>query len=159
MWIMFVLAVLTSITGAQYVLHQTSMAEVASSQGAPTALADNFFVYSNAVGRFVAAQPLGYTAPWAANSVPDASLSFPPWYVRDARWRNKVIGGTVTIYAAAPIAGVEFGDLLAQRTDFAFGAGTTAATREIVSAVHGPTGIFAPVGVPAAVPVFQVRLN
>lgn len=159
MWIMFVLAVMTALTGAHYVLHESTKMEIASSQGAASALADNFFVYSNAVGRFVAAQPMGYTAPWANNYVPDAALSFPTWYVRDTRWLNKVIGGTVTIYAAAPIAGVEFGDLLAQRTDFAFGAGTTLPSRQIVSAVHGPTGIFAPAGVPGGVPVFQVRLN
>lgn len=159
MWMMYILSAMVAISGGQYVLHQTSMQELASSDGAPAALADNFFIYSNAVGRFVAAQSIGYTAPGVGNAVPDSSLNFPAWYVRDPRWRNKVIGGTVTIYAAAPMAGIEFSELLAHRTDFAFGAGTTANTREIVSSVHGPTGIFAPAGVPGGVPVFQVRLN
>jgi len=155
----YVIAFLVAITGSYLTLARNMGPPMPPVAGSPEQLADNFFIYANAVARFVAAQSAGYTAPAGGNTVPDTSLAFPTWYVRNAAWTNKVIGGTMTVYAAAPIQGADFSSQLAKRTDMAYGAGVTLASGEIASIVYGPSGIFVPAGVPAAVPVFQVQIH
>lgn len=148
-----------AIIGSMGTLFATSRPPVPGAQGTPEALTDNFLVYADAVRRFAGVQPQPYTAPAAGNAVPDASLSFPTWHVRNTRWQNKVIGGVVTIYADAPIPEADLSRELAQRTGGSFSAGNTDATGQIVSYLHGPTGVMVPAGIPAGVAVYQVNLQ
>lgn len=157
MWPLVMLIVSLSVIGSVSVLSQTSRdVPMPSVAGTPAALADNFFVYANAVGEFVSAQPPGYTAPGPANAVPDASLSFPAWHLRNPRWSNAVIDGTVTIFAQDLPASIDMSFELASRTGGAFRAGIVdASSREIVSLLHGPSGATVPAWIPDGAPVFQ----
>src|SRR5690554_1684958 len=151
MIILYVFIAMAALFGSALTLHTSTAAVVGSSQGAPEPLADNFFAYADTVLRYTAAQPDGFTAPGGSNTVPDSALDWPFWYERNPRWTNKVINGRATIYAKTQIPGVDFSDVLAARSDGAYGAGITASNREIISPLYGRTGVYAPPGVPAGV--------
>ncbi len=125
-------------------------------EGSASVLADNLFVYADAVARYVATQPVRYTEPGAGNSVPDSSLTFPAWFQRNARWDNKVIDGVATIYSATPYNGPGLSAELTRRTQGSYRAGITATDGEIISFQHGPTGIVVPAGIPSNVAVYQI---
>ncbi len=125
-------------------------------EGTANILADNLIVYADSVARFVALQPVRYTAPGTGNRVPDTSLNFPAWFQRNPRWDNKVIDGMVTVFSATPYKGPGLSAELAKRTHGSYRAGITANDREIISFQHGRTGIIVPTGIPANVPVYQV---
>lgn len=155
--VIFLLAMAT--VGSMATLHANNRQPLPSSQGTPVALTDNMLTYADAVVRFATLQSQPYTAPGAGNAVPDVSLTFHTWYVRNVRWQNKVIGGVVTIYAGAPIPNVDLSRELAMRSGGGFHAGTTDAAGQIISYMHGATGITAPGGIPAGVAIYQVKLR
>lgn len=152
---LFVLLIMLALVGSAAVLHDSSREPEPNPAGTPVTLADNFAVYVGAVARFVATHPPGYTATWMGNTVPDAQMVFPTWYVRNPLWSNKVIDGVITVYATVPLGTVDFSSELAVRSDGAYGAGIVATNGEIVSVRHGRTGIFVPAGVPPETPVIQ----
>ena len=158
MWPLVVLLFAMSLIGSVNVLFESARTTpAASSAGTPTALADNFFVYANAVGQFVSTQSTGYTAHWPGNAIPNTSLTFPSGFNPSPMWRNSVINGTVTIFAHNAPQSVDLSLELAQRTGGAFRAGIVdhARGREIVSLIHGPTGVTVPPVVPDRSPAFQ----
>lgn len=159
MYPLAVFLMVLAIAGSMSTLFVSNSPPMPSAQGTPAALADNFMIYANSVRSFVATQTAPYTAPAAGNAVPDASLSFPSWYVRNVRWQNKVIGGVVTIYANAAIPQVDLSRELALRTAGGFRAGNTDAVGQIISYLHGPTSISVPAGIPANVAVYQAIMQ
>lgn len=156
MYPLMVLLSALAILGSVVTMSVSNREPLPPVEGTASALADNFFVYSDSVARYVATQPIRYTAPSADNSVPDAALSFPTWYQRNPRWNNKVIDGVVTIYSTTPYNGPGLSAELTRRTQGSYRAGITASDLEIISFQHGPTGIIAPTGVPANVAVYQM---
>lgn len=159
MWVIGVLLLMSSMVGLKMVQFEVNAKPIGRQASTPV-LAQNMVVYKSAVDVFVASQAAGYTAPAAGNVVPDTSLSFPTWYVRDSRWTNKVINGTVTVYS---VSLPDVGDIsrdAAKLTKGSRSAGVVkSATNTILSPLYGDTGIALPAGLPNGVPVLQSKIN
>lgn len=134
-------------------------APVVSAKASASTLAQNMVVYKGLLDTFVAAQTAGYTAPGGGNAVPDASLAFPAWYVKNPLWTNKVISGTVTVYATSvPAAGDISADMVAL-TLGSINVGVVGNAGTILSPRYGNTLTALPPGLPVGVPVIQSKVR
>ena len=159
MWPLAVLIILAPVAGLKMLQAEVFTPTVEISASKP-ALAKNIVTYKNVVDQFVAAQASGYSGAGPGNSVPDSSLTFPSWYVRNPLWSNKVISGTVTVYATSlPTAG-DFSREVADITNGRRSVGIVgSATTTIISPLYGDTGIALPSGLPSGVTVMQNKVN
>lgn len=159
MYPLLFLAAFFAITGFYQVTLQRELPPVVATVSAKET-AQNMVVYYNKVAAYVGTKAAGYTEPSAGNTVPDASLALPTWYVRNSLWTNKVINGVVTVYAtAAPQAG-NIASALVSASGAISGTGVTSTSSgTIINPVFGNTGVTFPAGLPNGVPIIQARIK
>lgn len=159
MWPLYILIVFASLTGFYQMRAVQAVPPVSATVAAPE-MAQNMIVYYNKVVEFVAGQAAGYTAPGGGNVVPDASLTFPSWFVRNPLWTNKVIAGQVSVYATSKPAA---GDLAPDVARLSGGVTTVgvsnAASGHLLSPIMGDLGQAYPAGIPDGVVVIQGQIN
>ena len=159
MWPTAILVVLGSIIGLQQLYTEVVQPRDYKAMSA-NAVSMNMLVYRSAVESYVATKAAGYTETATDNVVPDSSLSFPDWYVRNPVWTNKVIDGKVTVYATSRPAQVDISNALAKATNGSRYVGVVdTSTNTIVSPIHGYTGIQIPARLPSGVPVAHSKIK
>lgn len=158
MWPLAVVVIMGSVIGLLRLSQEVAMPPIDATAAIPV-VATNMIVYKGAVDAFVATQSPGYTAPAADNVVSDASLAFPAWYVRNSLWTNKVINGTVTVYATSVYSGGDISREIARIAKGSRYVGVNSSGSTILSPLYGDTGIALPAGLPASVPVIQSKVN
>lgn len=156
--LMFLVAFLAIAGYYQVSLQRELPPVVATVSAQETAL--NMVVYFNKVAAYVATKTAGYTEPSAGNTVPDAALGLPGWYIRNPLWTNRVVNGVVTVYATeVPRAG-DITAALVKVSGAVSGTGvTSAATGTILNPVFGNTGVAFPASLPDGVPIIQSRVQ
>ena len=159
MWPIYVLVALTALSGYYQMQVEKAVPVMAASIAAPD-MAQNLIVYYNSVVQFVAVQAAGYTAPGAGNAVPDGSLTFPGWFVRNPLWANKVIGGKVSVYPTSVPAAGDLAGQVTRLSGAAVSAGVTnASSGHLLSPIIGDTGQTYPAGIPNGVVVIQGQIK
>ena len=159
MWPLAIIIILIPVVGHKMLQAEVFLPTVEISASKP-ALAKNFVTYKNVVDEFVASRPAGYTGTGPGNSVPDANLTFPGWYYRNPLWTNKVINGTVTVYATSVNGAGDFSREVAGITNGRRSVGVVSNTSgTILSPLYGDTGITLPAGLPNGVTVVQNKVN
>ena len=159
MWAMAMITVMASLIGLQQLYNEIMLPSDVVKITA-TSQANNMVVYKNAVDAYVATKPAGYTETAAGNTVADASLTLPSWFIRNQLWTNKVIAGKVTVYATVkPDLGDISGQLARITKGSRFAGVVSTSTNTILSPIYGDTGIALPPGLPDGVPVMHSRIN
>ena len=159
MWALYVLVALIAVQGFYQVKAEQAVPPVTATVAAPE-MGQNMIVYYNKVVEFVAAQPAGYTAPASGNVVPDSSLTFPGWYIRNPLWTNKVIAGKVSVYATSKTAAGDLTPEVARLSGALTSVGlSNAANGRLLSPMIGDTGQTYPAGIPDGVVVIQGQIR
>jgi len=159
MWPAYIIVLFATLTGFYQLRSDQVVPPVPATVAAPE-MAQNMIVYYNKVVEFVVPQVASYTAPGGGNAVPDASLAFPSWYVRNPLWTNKVIAGKVSVYATSKTAA---GDLTPDVARLSKGINSVGvsnnASGHLLSPINGDTGQTYPAGIPDGVVVIQGQIR
>ncbi|WP_341744787.1 type IV pilus biogenesis protein PilM [Azonexus hydrophilus] len=83
--------------GSGYMLMQVQQESELVAKADADISASNFLQYREAVVAYVAANPS------ATGTIADASLTWEPGYVRDARWTNEITGGQLYTYSGGAV--------------------------------------------------------
>lgn len=159
MWPIYILVLIASLTGAYQLQESRSVPVVAATAAAPEQ-AQNLVSYYNFLAQFVSTQTSGYTAPATGNVVPDSSITFPAWFVRNPLWTNKVIAGHVWVFPTSKPAAGDLTGHVARMSQSVMGVGVTnAASGHLLSPIAGDTGTVYPAGIPNEVVVIHGQLN
>ena len=103
--------------------------------------------YANAIARFVAGQPPGFSSP----GVPDALLGLPGGGLAPPGWTNRVVNGTVLVFPLAGVAPGTFGELVRV-------SGGASSVR-MLSAAEALDPVLNPFGMAAQQPFLQIIVN
>lgn len=106
--------------------------------------ATNFVAYRRALQRYLAANP------GATGTITDGSLGpyWLPGYVRDPKWANAVIGGTLYVYSTSSAASNTLDALKSKSPENPLLGTKTPATGRLRSYNGFDTGIVLPAGIP-----------
>ena len=141
---MYALAI--AMLGAMLVAWQTAV--IAPSQvdartrTAADVAAASFWAYQEALAAYVTANPS------ASGTIADASLAFPPGYIRNAAWTNVVAGGTLYTYSRANLPPASI-DAIANRGGRTLVIGIAQAGGTMTSLTGGAAGFAIPASIPA----------
>jgi hypothetical protein len=149
MWALWILAGMISVTGYFAVARDVNAAP-ATARSAD--MAWNMGVYRAAVIGYVGAHP-GFSG-----SVPAESLALPPWYRRDPRWKNKVEGGRIAVYADDAVPDDVITELVTLSKNSLF-VGIADDSGVLRSPLYGKTQIALPAGIPSGAAVWLATIG